>query len=107
MKLDLYSKSRDGILYSAKAVYDDGNVIVLKGSRINNKPSIGYKPRKKIEILINDRSKVDEEGNVLKDIIFNSLSTAATFVTGRSANGMIVWKTLDGKNVRDTLKMNV
>ena len=56
---------------------------------------------------MNDRSKIDDKGNVLEDVIFNSLSTAATFVTGRSANGMIVWKTLDGKNVRDTLKMNV
>ena len=32
------------------------------------------------------------------------LSTAACFVTGRTANGMITWKTADGKYVRYTLK---
>lgn len=41
---------------------------------------------------------------MLEDVSFQSLSTAACFVTGRSANGMITWKTEDGKYVRYTLK---
>ena len=40
----------------------------------------------------------------LKDIPFNSLSTSATFVAGRISNGMITWKTEDGRYVRYTLK---
>lgn len=46
-----------------------------------------------------------EDGDLLReDVTFNSLSTAATFVTGRTANGMIVWKTEDGKYVKHTLQ---
>ena len=41
---------------------------------------------------------------VLHDVTFDSLSTAATFVAGRISNGMITWKTPDGQYVRKTLK---
>jgi len=54
--------------------------------------------------LRNDENTVDKDGVLKKDISFESLSTAACFVTGRTANGMITWKTADGKYVRYTLK---
>ena len=104
MKLDLHTKSRDGLLYEAKAIYDDGKITVLKGSHINNKPAAGYTPSSIVASLLSDKTLVDENGIILDNIEFASLSTAASFVTGRTANGMIVWKTADGKYVRYTLE---
>ena len=103
MKLNLHTKSRDG-LYEAKSIYKDGVVTVLKNSRINNKNNPNFKPSETIKSKIEDKTLVDNNGVVLKDIEFNSLSTAATFVAGRISNGMITWKTDDGKYVRYTLK---
>lgn len=104
MKLELYTNSRDGLLYTAKAIYEDGKLTVLAGSQINTNPGVAFKPSSSIASIRSDRTKVDEKGVLLENIIFTSLSTAATFVTGRTANGMIVWKTMDGKYARYSLK---
>ncbi len=103
MKLELHTVSRDR-LFDAKAKYEDGKVKVLKGSRINLGFSKAFKPSDIVKNAINDRDLVGEDGVLKKDIIFDSLSTAATFVAGRISNGMITWKTPDGKYVRETLK---
>ncbi len=104
MKLILHTISRDKQLYNANAVYDSGTLTVLKGSKINTNGGAAFKPSQEVVSLLNDKSIVNDQGILLKDIRFNSLSTAATFVTGRIANGMIVWKTENGKYVRETLK---
>ena len=100
--MKLFTKSRDG-LYEANAIYEDGVIRILKGSRINTKNSDGFKPSEKVATLRSDKSKVDNGGYLHQDVEFDTLSTAATFVTGRIANGMIVWKTEDGKYVRHTI----
>ena len=91
-------------MFDAKAIFEDGKVKVLKGSRINLGYSKAFKPSEIVKSAINDKTVVGKDGILLKDITFNSLSTAATFVTGSISNGMIVWKTPDGKRVRETLK---
>jgi len=101
--LEIFTKSRDG-LYEAKGIYDEGKVTVFKESRINNRASDNFKPSTLVKKLRNDENTVDKDGVLKKDISFESLSTAACFVTGRTANGMITWKTADGKYVRYTLK---
>lgn len=103
--MELYTKSRDGgVLYNATATYMDGTVVVKKGSKINRLNAPGFKPKKATASLRADDT-LYEAGCFLKnDVSFKSLSTAATFVTGRIANGMIVWKTQDGKYVKYTLK---
>ena len=103
MTLELHTISRDG-LYRAEAIYNEGTVIVRKGSKINTCPGSKYIPAMDIKAKLDDRDIVDVDGVVLKDTIFTSLSKAACFVTGRSANGMITWKTPDGKYVRYTLE---
>ena len=41
------------------------------------------------------------EENILKEnILFTSPSYAAMFVVGKSANGLISWKTEDGKTLK-------
>lgn len=51
------------------------------------------------------------EGNVQdcilqRDIAFKSPSTAGNFVTGRSVNGLVTWKTEDGRTVKEILTDN-
>mgnify|MGYP000863323159 CR=1 FL=1 len=104
MELKLHTVSRDKVLYEAYAIYSDGTVTVKKDSRINIHLSAGYKPTATIQKLRDDSSVVDGDGVLLKDIPFDSLSTAASFVTGRTANGMIVWKTENGRYVRYALQ---
>lgn len=103
--LKLHTVSRDN-LFEAKAIYDEGKVKVLKGSRIKITPNDKFKPPQIVAEKRNDKNLVDDEGYLLEDVIFNSLSTAATFVAGRTSNGMITWKTEDGRYVRYTLKGN-
>lgn len=103
MILELHTVSRDN-LFEATAIYEDGKVTVKKGSRINLGYSDAFKPSELVMCTIKNPEIVDVEGNVIKDVMFESLSTAATFVAGRISNGMITWKTPDGKYVRDTLK---
>ena len=102
MAIELHSKSRDG-LYNALATYEEGVVVVKKGSQINMANNKGFKPSLEVQDYRQNRQMVSDGGITLQDIQFNSLSSAATFVTGRVANGLIVWKTEDGAYVRKTL----
>ena len=101
--LKLFTISRDK-LYEAEAVYENDEITVLKGSRINLTPGPKFKPSAVIEECLNDKSLVGGDGVLKRDVTFKSLSTAASFVTGRISNGMIIWKTEDGRYVRYTLK---
>ena len=103
MKLALHTISRDN-LFDAQAEYNDGKVTVLKGSRINLKSGTGFKPSDLIKGYLSDPTLVGDDGVLLRDETFDSLSTAATFVAGRVSNGMITWKTPDNRYVRYTLK---
>ena len=102
--MKIFTKSRNGTLYFANAEYNNGQITVLKSSKINRLNTPRFNPPKLVAELRADNSLFDAEGVLLSDIQFNSLSTAATFVTGRTANGMIVWKTQDGRYVKYTLK---
>ena len=101
--MKLFTKSRDN-LYQAQALFEGKTIIVLAGSQINMKNNPGYKPSETIRSIRDDRSTVTTDGILLKDVSFGTLSAAATFVTGRVANGTMVWKTDDGKYVRYSIK---
>lgn len=101
--LKLHTVSRDN-LFEANAIYEDDCVTVLKGSRINIRKNSNFKPSTEVVEKLADTSLVNTEGILLKNVTFKSLSTAATFVTGRISNGMIAWKTEDGRYVRYTIK---
>lgn len=103
MMLKLHTVSRDN-LFDAKAVYENEEVTVLKGSRINLRQNPKFKPSEIVSQCLADKTLVGEDGILKRDVTFKSLSTAATFVAGRISNGMITWKTEDGRYVRYTLK---
>ena len=101
----IHTKSRDG-LYEAKGLFTQHSVIVYKGSRINVNPGEKYSPSKAITKLLDSKNLVSAEGILLEDCEFPTLSTAATFVTGRIANGLMIWKTEDGRYIRYTINPN-
>ena len=100
IRIKLHTTSRDKTLYYATATYCDGKVTVHPGGRINTAQGDSFKSKNLFESLMDDKKLVDDNGFVLRDITFPSLSAAASFVTGRIANGMIVWKTEDNRYVR-------
>ena len=95
-------RARSGV--DAKGVFDSdtGSLTVLSGSKVYD---IRYteksKGAKTIEI---NRSKYVKNGIVYKDAPFKSASTAANFVTGGITNGLVAWKTEDGKALREIIK---
>lgn len=101
--MKLFTKARDGVLYDAHAEFDGKTVVVKKGSKINRINAPGFKPKKTIAELRNNEALFDDSCLLKDDLAFSSLSMAATFVTGRIANGNIVWKTENGKYVRYSL----
>ena len=77
-------------------------VTVFKDSKIKDKisESTTFQYGKKNTNLRNTAVK---DGVLVKNITFKSLSSAACFITGRSCNGLRLWKTKDGKYIGDVI----
>ena len=101
MDLILQSKRKG---YNAKAKYDEEKkkFVVLKGSTVSVDVAQSEKFRG-AKSIISTREEYVEGGIVKKNVIFKSSSTAANFVTGRSTNGMIIWKDKNGTKLKDLL----
>lgn len=97
-------KSRKDV-YEATGDYnlETGEVKVYKNSIVSKE--IAHSEKFKGSNTIEKLRKGKIEKNKLKeDMTFKSLSTAANFVTGRSTNGLIAWKTEDGKKMKDIIR---
>ena len=99
--MKIYLKSRSG-KYDAVGEYDldTKEVVVLKDSIVSSSVS-GGKFRSASAVEKCRLEVCDENGKVLKNISFKSLSTAANFVTGTSTNGMLAWKDKNGNNMKN------
>ena len=75
---------------------------VLKGSVITSFVTKSYPSgsEKKRSFLL-EEGIINESYVFLKDYVFNSPSSAAEIVMGRSANGLTEWKTKDGKILKE------
>lgn len=87
----------------AKGIYTSEGMIVLEGSQVAKEevPSIheylhNLRAEKIQEQAVSDKGDFYE---VQQKITFSSLSTAAGFVMGRSANGWNEWKNIEGKTI--------
>lgn len=98
-----YIKAARGACGTGKMVSD--GFAVLKGSVIASSVTKSYPSgsNKKRQYLI-DNNIVDSDFMFVKDYVFNSPSSAAEIVMGRSANGLTEWKTEDGQILKNTLK---
>ena len=75
--------------------------LVLKGSKIadSTTPAMADSLRKFRDDLIYNKVVVNDE--FVDDFIFSSPSYAAAIVMGRSANGLLEWKTVDGRVLKN------
>lgn len=76
----------------AQAVYDGKVVTVKAGGMISRDFAEHIKGGKSAKAYRNNSEYVNSGGLIVKDCSFNSPSTAAQFVTGRSTNGYNAWK---------------
>lgn len=98
--MKLYITQRNSSI-SAVGEYDlvSNAMTVLKGSTVSDNIA-HFRGAKTIE---KNRKLVVKDGVVAEDITFTSHLTAANFVTGRSSNGLIVWKDKAGRTLKTIL----
>lgn len=92
-------KSRkSGLVIEAKCKQTNEGFVVLKGSFIETIDSdpipLGVKERRL-------KAKIDSNGILQENILFSSPSYAAAFVIGGHVNGLVEWKTEDGRTLKE------
>lgn len=94
----LKRKSRkSGLTIEAKCRQTSEGFVVLKGSQIETIDSESIPPGVKER-----RNKAGiKDGILQEDVLCTSPSYAAAFVIGGSTNGLMDWKTADGKTLKD------
>lgn len=98
--MKVYLKSRNAS-YSAVGRWDGSTLVVLKGSVIKAGEAGSFRSARQVAKCWNDANCIDQDNIVKKDIAFSSPSTAAQFVTKRSINGWLAWKTNDNICLKD------
>lgn len=101
MKIDIFMISKKGY-YNACGIYDDGKVTVLKGSKIREK-NLNFNRMTLLENYRNDKTMVDGNNILKRNIVFNSPSTAAQFVGDSSRNGLLYWRNKENVKLKDII----
>ena len=97
--LHMKRKSRkSGQTIEAECKQTTEGFVVLKGSHIELNDSESIPPG---IIEARQKAKVSENAILQEDVLFKSPSYAAAFVVGGHANGLIEWKTADGKTLKE------
>ena len=92
-----YTKGRG---CDAKGFYSSNGFTVLKGSVIATKTAPSFNWKEKRESMLKEYVANDSDKLILSsDKTFSSVSTAASFCLGRSANGWTEWKDEDGNTL--------
>lgn len=105
IKMIIKMKSFKNKDYNAVADYVDGKVNILAGSKISKCVSPLLAP-KGTAIKLRNNSELVKDGVLVKDCLFNSLSTAAQFITGNITNGKTRWYLEDGRTMKKYLEEN-
>lgn len=88
-----------------KYIMDTENMILLKGSVIclnvveSFKNTSGYAKRAKL--ISSSCVRQQKVYELIKDVVFQSPSSASTFVLGRLSNGWMDWKNKEGKTLKE------
>lgn len=98
MRVYLTSK-KSNIAAVADYVLETKECIVKQGSILSENIATS-KTFKGSKAVSKAREGVVEECKLLRDVLFNSPSTAANFVTGNSTNGILAWKNENGIPIR-------
>lgn len=95
-------REKSGINVVGEYNVETKEVTVKKGSVVSE--NIAYSEKfKGAKTIEHHRAGVIKDRILIKDMVFKSASTAANFATGASTNGLIAWKTEDGKKLKDAL----
>ncbi len=84
---------------NAQARLTNEGLVILSGSTIR-KNTVPSCPEHAKSARNNNNDFIDENGTLLKDILFKTPSGASSFVLGAPTNGNIEWRTEDGKTLR-------
>ncbi len=99
-RVELFCNERNVM---AKCIRTAEGFVLIKGSLLAVKPT-----KSCAEGILKKRQqhadKIDEKGELLEDILFNSPSGAISFATFSSRSGYTSWKTIDGITLKDLLK---
>ena len=106
MRTIIFLTSRNGA-YDAKALFEDGKITIQPGARIRLDFADHIRGGRKALSYRKNPEYVNEKGVVLKECVFTSASTAAQFVTGRSTNGLDVWKVEKKLTLKQWLEQNM
>lgn len=100
-ELALYMKRKSrksGKLIKASCKQTKEGFVILKGSMIETIDSESIPPGIKER---RQKAKIDEQGILRENVLFNSPSYAAAFVIGGHANGLTEWKTKGGISLKE------
>lgn len=75
---------------------------MLKGSHVSQNISGGTFRSSKITRKIR-YERCDDQGIVLSNICFNSAFSGANFITGVSTNGLVAWKDIKGRCLKELI----
>ena len=76
---------------------------MLKGSHIETIDSNSIPPG-----IVESRqaAHIDGNGILQEDVLFHSPSYAAAFVVGGHTNGLVDWKTIDGRTLKEIERLS-
>ena len=103
MKIRVFIKSKSTDVY-AEAVYDGETMTVLPGGKISTDFASHIHGGRKAKSYRNNDEYVGSDRTIINECVFNSPSTAAQFVTGRSTNGYEAWKVETKKSLGKCLE---
>lgn len=77
--------------------------LLLKGSKVSHKTAQTISESLKLRRKLANK---DNNNCIIEDILFNSPSTAAMFLIGQTANGLLLWKNKEGVNLKEIRNRN-
>jgi len=89
---------KSGQVIEAECKRTNEGFVVLKGSHIESIDSESIPPGIKES---RRKAQVDENGVLQEDVLFCSPSYVAAFVIGGHTNGLVDWKTSDGRTLKE------
>ena len=103
MEVKVFFALRDGSAY-AEGIYSDDKTVVKAGGQISKNFASCIRGGTLAKKMRLNPELVDPNRRIISDCVFNSPSTAAQFVCGRSINGYDAWKVKKKKSLGQYLK---
>ena len=97
LEKEIFYLKWDGI--EARAIYGQGEMVILKGSQLRKKTVPSAKPERRKKELLDISKEINGQLILINDTVFPSPSTAAWIASGTGLNGWDCWKTKDGKTL--------